>query len=73
VSASPLPPGARVVPCPACKAPTLFHPENRFRPFCSARCRGLDLGAWASESYRVASEVPEPSSDAPAADISRPH
>jgi hypothetical protein len=30
-----------------------FGPENRWRPFCSERCRSLDLGAWASESYRV--------------------
>ena len=27
--------------------------ENRWRPFCSERCRLIDLGAWASESYRV--------------------
>jgi len=67
----PLPPGARVVPCPACRSATLFHPSNRFRPFCSARCRGLDLGAWADESYRVASEAPEPSSDG--GEPSRPH
>jgi endogenous inhibitor of DNA gyrase (YacG/DUF329 family) len=27
--------------------------SNRFRPFCSERCRMIDLGAWASEDYRV--------------------
>ena len=27
--------------------------ENRFRPFCSERCKLIDLGAWASESYRA--------------------
>ncbi|MCE2916245.1 MAG: DNA gyrase inhibitor YacG [Rubrivivax sp.] len=59
------PRSARTVTCPACKGPSLFHPDNRWRPFCSQRCRTLDLGAWASESYRVASEAPEPSSDAP--------
>ena len=26
---------------------------NPFRPFCSERCKNLDLGAWASESFRV--------------------
>ena len=31
--------------------------ENTFRPFCSARCKGLDLGAWASESYVIAGKV----------------
>jgi endogenous inhibitor of DNA gyrase (YacG/DUF329 family) len=29
-------------------------PENTFRLFRSARCKGIDLGAWASEQYRVA-------------------
>jgi endogenous inhibitor of DNA gyrase (YacG/DUF329 family) len=29
---------------------------NRFRPFCSDRCRILDLAAWADERYRVAGE-----------------
>jgi hypothetical protein len=26
---------------------------NRYRPFCSERCRLIDLGAWASENYRI--------------------
>ena len=54
----------RLVPCPTCKAPAPFAPNNRWRPFCSERCRGLDLGAWASESYRVAAEAP-PDTDEP--------
>jgi endogenous inhibitor of DNA gyrase (YacG/DUF329 family) len=44
----------RRVPCPTCRQPTPFAPSNRWRPFCSERCRGQDLGAWASEGYRVA-------------------
>lgn len=39
--------------CPACAGPSLFAPENRFRPFCSERCKLYDLGAWANESFRV--------------------
>jgi endogenous inhibitor of DNA gyrase (YacG/DUF329 family) len=31
----------------------LYTPENRFRPFCSERCKLHDLGAWASERFRV--------------------
>jgi endogenous inhibitor of DNA gyrase (YacG/DUF329 family) len=27
--------------------------ESRYRPFCSQRCKLIDLGAWASEAYRV--------------------
>jgi len=44
------------VPCPRCGAMTPFTPANKWRPFCSERCKMIDLGAWASESYRVASE-----------------
>jgi len=41
------------VPCPRCGAAAVFGPENKWRPFCSERCRMIDLGQWASESYRV--------------------
>jgi uncharacterized protein len=43
----------RRVPCPHCGQAAVFAPSNRWRPFCSERCRTIDLGAWASESYRV--------------------
>ena len=49
----------RFVPCPSCRQPSLFGAKNPWRPFCSERCRSVDLGAWASESYRVAAEVPD--------------
>jgi endogenous inhibitor of DNA gyrase (YacG/DUF329 family) len=45
------------VPCPTCGQRTAFGPDNPWRPFCSERCRGIDLGAWASESYRVAAQA----------------
>ena len=47
------PVATRRVRCPACGEPALYAAENPARPFCSARCRSLDLGAWASESFRV--------------------
>ena len=47
---------ARIVNCPACGKPVECVAENRHRPFCSARCKGLDLGAWASYQYRVAAK-----------------
>lgn len=46
-------PPPRVVNCPTCGKPVAWLPENRFRPFCSERCRKIDLGAWAAEEYRV--------------------
>ena len=45
------------VSCPTCKGPSVFSPSNHWRPFCSERCRQHDLGAWASEGYRVATQV----------------
>jgi endogenous inhibitor of DNA gyrase (YacG/DUF329 family) len=46
-------PAARKVPCPTCGEPSVFEPFNPYRPFCSERCRLIDLGAWADEAYRV--------------------
>jgi endogenous inhibitor of DNA gyrase (YacG/DUF329 family) len=43
----------KIVVCPQCKGDSVYAPRNRFRPFCSERCKNLDLGAWASESFRV--------------------
>ncbi|MBM4255914.1 MAG: DNA gyrase inhibitor YacG [Deltaproteobacteria bacterium] len=40
------------VKCPTCRKETQWQ-DNPYRPFCSARCRTTDLGAWADESYRV--------------------
>ncbi|MFI5352023.1 MAG: DNA gyrase inhibitor YacG [Candidatus Binatales bacterium] len=39
--------------CPICRKPADFSRANLFRPFCSERCRDIDLGQWAGESYRV--------------------
>jgi len=43
----------RIVACPACGKSTAYVASNRWRPFCSERCRTSDLGGWASESYRI--------------------
>lgn len=50
-----------------CKVPVEWGAASPHRPFCSERCRLLDLGAWASESYRIPAEDP-PDDDAPAPD-----
>ena len=48
----------RLVRCPACGGDSVYAPANPFRPFCSERCKNLDLGAWASENFRVPGETP---------------
>ena len=52
-------PPVRMVKCPACGGPSRYHPSNPDRPFCSPRCRQLDLGAWASERFRLPAEAPQ--------------
>lgn len=48
-------------PCPICRKPAGRPPGNRLHPFCSERCRTIDLGKWLNEEYRVPSreETPE--------------
>lgn len=46
-------PAPRIVRCPTCREPVEWTPAAKWRPFCSARCKTRDLGAWASEAYRV--------------------
>lgn len=49
---------SRVVKCPACGGASVYGPDNPCRPFCCVRCKNMDLGAWASESFRVPAEAP---------------
>ena len=44
---------ARHVACPRCGKQAAWDGKNPFRPFCSERCKLFDLGAWATEKYRV--------------------
>lgn len=41
------------VRCPTCGRLHEWDSTNRFRPFCSERCKLIDLGKWANEEYRV--------------------
>ena len=41
------------VACPTCGKKAAWSPENPWRPFCSERCKMIDLGKWANEEYRV--------------------
>jgi endogenous inhibitor of DNA gyrase (YacG/DUF329 family) len=63
-------PPVKEVACPQCGARVAWTPQSRFRPFCSERCRLIDLGAWASESYHI---PVSPSQDAePGEDVAGP-
>ena len=52
-----------MVACPTCGAGVAWSPESRWRPFCSERCKLIDLGAWAAERYRVPAAPPDDADD----------
>jgi endogenous inhibitor of DNA gyrase (YacG/DUF329 family) len=60
----------REIACPQCGKPTLYAAENLSRPFCSERCRLIDLGEWASEGYQI--PVEPALDDFSSADIEHP-
>jgi endogenous inhibitor of DNA gyrase (YacG/DUF329 family) len=39
--------------CPICDRPAAARPENAAFPFCSPRCKQVELGKWLNEEYRV--------------------
>jgi endogenous inhibitor of DNA gyrase (YacG/DUF329 family) len=53
------------VGCPNCDAEVQWSEANPWRPFCSARCRAIDLGEWATNRYVIAgSDVTDRSGEA---------
>jgi len=47
---------ASTVNCPTCRRPVQWSDESAYRPFCSERCRLIDLGAWLSEQHKIPDE-----------------
>lgn len=48
------------IACPYCGKPGTWTLTNKFRPFCSERCKLIDLGDWADEKHRVPGEPVNP-------------
>lgn len=48
----------RIVACPTCKKDSEYSSENSYRPFCSERCKLIDLGDWAEERHRIPDATP---------------
>lgn len=48
----------RKVACPGCGELAEYAKDNPFRPFCSERCKLMDLGDWASEKFRIPEATP---------------
>lgn len=47
---------SKTVKCPTCGKSVPWTEKSKWRPFCSERCRLIDLGEWASENHRIAGD-----------------
>jgi hypothetical protein len=59
---------AATVKCPTCRRPVVWSESSVYRPFCSERCRLIDLGAWLTEQNKIPDESgtePEETQDNP--------
>jgi endogenous inhibitor of DNA gyrase (YacG/DUF329 family) len=51
--------------CPTCRREIEWSENSPLRPFCSERCKLIDLGGWLSEQRRIAGEAQEKSGTFP--------
>jgi len=51
------------VKCPTCGRTIEWLPDNPYRPFCSERCKLIDLGAWLTEQRAIPGDAPPPEDD----------
>ena len=63
----------RVAPCPRCGQPASLASPNTWRPFCSERCKMIDLGKWASEAFSIPAEDQTLEPDGNSAEIPLKH
>ncbi len=47
------------VHCPTCDTEVVWSKDSPYRPFCSLRCKQIDLGAWAEEKYVIPAVSPQ--------------
>jgi len=52
------------IKCPTCKQKTEWQ-DNPYRPFCSERCKLIDLGAWASDKYTIEGRLDDETDQGP--------
>lgn len=45
------------VPCPTCNNAVVWQATSEFRPFCSKRCKLIDLGEWADEGHKISQPI----------------
>jgi uncharacterized protein len=47
------------VKCPTCRREVKWSDASPYRPFCSDRCRLIDMGAWLSEQHKIPDQSPQ--------------
>lgn len=53
-----------IVKCPTCDTQVEWSEQSQWKPFCSERCKLIDLGAWADGSHAIpAEDVPQQTDD----------
>jgi endogenous inhibitor of DNA gyrase (YacG/DUF329 family) len=56
---------ATIVKCPVCGKPVAWIEANRWRPFCSERCKTIDLGDWAANRHVIAGSSADTTDESP--------
>ncbi|MFN3565889.1 MAG: DNA gyrase inhibitor YacG [Burkholderiaceae bacterium] len=64
---------ATVVKCPTCGRDVEWTEASRYRPFCSERCKLIDLGAWAAEKYAIPGRRDEQADETPPSETPPKH
>ena len=54
-----------IVKCPTCDKDVVWSATSPFRPFCSERCKLIDLGDWAAERHAIPGDPPNEFDDLP--------
>lgn len=63
----------KTIKCPECGKSTEYSSANEYRPFCSQRCRLIDLGEWIEGNYRIEPEETDHKSEFLAAEFNTKH
>ena len=64
---------SHLITCPLCNKQTEIDKKNPYRPFCSERCKLIDLGQWADESYKIPESKQNIFSNNDSDDLSKKH
>lgn len=59
---------AKVFPCPRCAEPVDWRGDAPWKPFCSERCKMIDLGAWFAEEHVIPGQPADPGVSTPSGD-----